>query len=121
MVCGIGCTGRLGWLHCWTVTVISVDVPSAVIFVSFGASLVYAGIGTVVWEAGAFLVLLSYILSILSGLLFMKLAQLIEVGINQIEEGRPTGPISVIIGEDGLKEKSDSFEVGYQSSGYAGA
>jgi len=98
------------WMHCWTVTVISIDVPACVIFVSFGASLVYTGVGTVVWGPGSFVVLLAYVASIMGGLLYMKLAQLIEIGPpNQDEEGRPPGPITVTIGEDiPDKEKYDS-------------
>jgi len=92
--------GRICWLHCWTVTVVSVDVPSAVIFVSFGASLVYSGLGTVFWSAGAYMVLLAHITSITSGLLFMKLAAIVEMGpVTPNNEQPPSGPVTVSIGE----------------------
>jgi hypothetical protein len=98
MFSSITLMGRICWLHCWTVTVISIDVPSAVIFVSFGASLVYTGVGNVIWTAGAFLVVLAHIMSITGGLLFMKLAQIIEMGPPAQPEGPPKGPITVSIG-----------------------
>jgi len=92
--------GRICWLHCWTVTVISIDVPSAVIFVSFGTSLVYSGGGNVWWDAGAFLVLWGHVTSIVAGLLFMKLAQILELGPPPPAEDErpPPGPITVSIG-----------------------
>jgi len=99
MFSSITLVGRICWLHCWTVTVISVDVPSVVIFVSFGASLVYSGQGTVFWTAGAFMVLFSHLFSISAGLLFMKLAQIIETGPVTEVNRPPPGPISVTIGE----------------------
>jgi len=103
---------RICWLHCWTVTVISIDVPSAVIFVSFGASLVYSGVGIVQWTAGAYLIVLAHLASILGGLLFMKLAQVIEMGPPEEEERPPVGPISVTIGvedvEDATQEERQS-------------
>jgi len=76
------------------------DVPSAVIFVSFGASLVYSGVGIVTWTSGAFLVVIAHMSSIIGGLLFMKLAQIIEIGPPPEEERPPVGPITVTIGED---------------------
>lgn len=73
------------------------------VFVSFGASLVYTGTGAVLWNAGAFFVLLSYITCIISGLLFMKLAHLIEVGPPRgaaDDRPPPGGPITVCIKAD---------------------
>jgi len=107
LVSSISFVGRLCWWHCWTVTVISIDVPAAVVFVSFGASLVYTGVGAVEWNAGAYFVLLAYIAGIVAGLFFMKLAHLIEVGIPPPPDGPPVGPITVHIGVDMMKDKSE--------------
>jgi len=114
-ISNILCLGRLCWMHCWTVTVVSVDVPCAVIFVSFGSSLVYTGSGTVLWKAGASLVLLAYVLSILSCLFYMKLAQMIE-----IEPAYIPGTISVTVGEEPKYDEGESYECGYQAAGLAG-
>ncbi len=94
----------------------STDVPSAVIFVSFGASLVYSGNGPVMWCEGAFLLLIAYVFSIFAGLLFMKIAQLIETG--DINDDNPiTGPITVIIGDETLtKDKLYEGDAYYQES-----
>jgi len=106
MFSSITLVGRVCWLHCWTVTVISVDVPSVVIFVSFGASLIYTGKGTVIWSTGAFMVLFSHIFSMVAGLLFMKLAQIIEAGPVPVTRP-PPGPISITIGEGNQEISSD--------------
>jgi len=101
---------RLCLWHCWTVTVISIAVPAGVVFVSFGSSIVYTGTGEVLWNTGAFFVLLSYISCVLAGLLFMKLAHLIEIGLPRAADAgatqnAPPGPITVCI-----KADFDKFE-----------
>lgn len=85
-------------------------VPACVVFVSFGASLVYTGTGAVLWNAGAFFVLFAYITSIFSGLLFMKLAHLIEVGLPRAAQDAPPppGPITVCIQAD--HDKTFTFD-----------
>jgi len=100
MFSSLALMGRICWLHCWTVTVISIDVPSVVIFVSFGASLVYSGVGIVMWTSGAFLVVFAHMSSIIGGLLFMKLAQVIELGPPPEDDRPPAGPITVTIGSE---------------------
>lgn len=83
---------------------ISIAVPAAVVFVSFGTSIVYTGTGSVSWSSGAFFVLLAYLSCILSGLLFMKLAHMIERGVPQPvldpNAPPPPGPITVCIHAD---------------------
>jgi len=124
MFSSITLAGRICWLHCWTVTVISIDVPSAVIFVSFGASLVYTGRGGVLWSSGAFLVVFAHIASIAGGLLFMKLAQIVEMGPQDDggEEGErpPAGPITVSVGIETDKEESKMDEQGFTKYVYQG-
>jgi len=111
MFSSLALMGRICWLHCWTVTVISIDVPSAVIFVSFGASLVYSGVGIVLWTSGAFLVVGAHMSSIVGGLLFMKLAQIIELGPPPQEERPPVGPITVTIGAEDVTTQEELIVV----------
>lgn len=92
--------GRVWYSEPQTQIHIPTDVPSVVIFVSFGASLVYSGVGSVTWTTGAFLVVFAHMSSIIGGLLFMKLAQIIELGPPPEEERPPIGPITVTIGAD---------------------
>ena len=78
-------------------------MPALVVFVSFGSSLVYTGEGEVHWNAGAYFVLIGYVACILSGLIFMKLAHLIEVGIPAPvanADAQRVGPITVFIGDE---------------------
>lgn len=82
------------------------------VFVSFGTTLVYSGVGTVVWTAGSYFVVVAYASCVLSGLLFMKLAHLIENGVPVVEPAPPApGPITVHIGVDEDLPKEGKFDV----------
>ena len=92
-------------------------VPAAVVFVSFGASLVYTGSGAVLWGVGAFFIMISYITCILAGLLYMKLAHIIEVGPpHGAAQAEPLpGPITVCIHAD-PSDKYDFDDNGFRLS-----
>jgi len=98
-------------LKCWSVSVITMLVPSLIMFVCFSSSLVNDASGVLVWKLGAYLILASHLCGLMASLTYLKFCSLHETALRRpvVDIPPPPGPMSITIGEDVFDSKNSNL------------
>jgi len=93
-------------LKCWSISVVTMLVPSLIMFVCFSASLVNAS-GAFVWKVGAYFILTSHLSGMAAAISYLKFCTMYDIAMQRPLPALPPPPrpLSITIGEDLFNSK----------------